>query len=55
MALVFFLFKEDTGWPKSKFAILNGYNSENMHFWPQVGEAKVPLGGLSLVWKIVNK
>ena len=44
-----------TGWPKSKFANLNGYNSENMHFWPHVGKAKMCFGGLHLFFKIVNK
>ena len=29
-----------TGWPKSKFEICFGYNSENMHFWPYVGKAQ---------------
>ena len=37
-----------TGWPKSKFAISNGYNSENMHFRPHVGKAKMCFGGLHL-------
>ena len=44
-----------TGWPKSKFEICFGYNSENMHFWPCVGKAKMCLGGVGLFWKIVNK
>ena len=44
-----------TGWPKSKFANSNGYNSENIHFWPHVGKAKVGLGCLSLFLEIVNK
>ena len=38
--------KEITGWPKSKFAISNGYNFENMHFWPHVGKAKMCFGGI---------
>ena len=37
-----------TGWPKSKFANSNGYNSVNMHFWPHVGKAKMCLGVVSL-------
>ena len=37
-----------TGWPKSKFAISNGYTSINMHFWPHVGKAKMCFGGLHL-------
>ena len=37
-----------TGWPKYKFAISNGYNSENPHFWPHVGKAKMCFGGLHL-------
>ena len=44
-----------TGWPKSKFAISNGYNSEDTHFWPHVGKAKMCFGGLHLFLKIVNK
>ena len=44
-----------TGWPKPKFEICFGYNSENMRFWPYVGKAKMCLGGESLFWKIVNK
>ena len=44
-----------TGWPKSKFEICFGYNSENMSVWPYVGKAKMCLGGESLFWKIVNK
>ena len=43
--------KYATGWPKSKFEVCFGYNSENMHFWPYVGKAKMCLGGESLVWK----
>ena len=38
-----------TGWPKSKFANSNGYNSVNMHFWTHVGKSKMCLGGLSLI------
>ena len=37
-----------TGWPKSKFEICFGFNSENMCFWPYVGKAKMCLGGESL-------
>ena len=35
--------------------ISNGYNAENMHFWPHVGKAKMCFGGLHLFLKIVNK
>ena len=35
---------DQSGWPKSEFANSNGYNSENMHFLPHAGKAKVPLG-----------
>ena len=31
--------KYKTGWPKSKFPISNGYNSEMNPFWPHVGKA----------------
>ena len=41
---------QHTGWPKSKFATSNGYNSRNMHFWPYVGKAKMCFEGLSLFW-----
>ena len=44
-----------TGWPKSKFEICFGYNSECMHFWPYIGKAKMCLGVVSLFWEIVNK
>ena len=37
-----------TGWPKSKFPNSNGYNSENTHFWPHLGTAKMCFGGLHL-------
>jgi len=37
-----------TGWPKSKFEICIGYNSENVRFWPYVGKAKMCLGSVSL-------
>ena len=37
-----------TGWPKSKFEICFGYNTENMRFWPYVGKAKMCLGAESL-------
>ena len=30
---------------KSCWADSNGYNSENMHFWPQVGEVKMSIRG----------
>ena len=49
------LFISTTGWPKSKFAISNSYNSINMHFWPHVGKAKICFGCLHLFHKIVNK
>ena len=42
---------QDTGWPKSKFEICFGYNS---NFWPYVGKAKPGLGGVSFL-EIVNK
>ena len=35
-----------TGWPKSKFEMSFGYNSETMPFWPHVGKAKLRLGGV---------
>ena len=44
-----------TGWPKSKFANSNGYNSENTHFWPHVVKSKMCFGCLHLFLKIVNK
>ena len=40
----------DTGWPKSKFANSNGYNSVNMHFWPDVGKAKMCLAWHAYVY-----
>ena len=43
-----YFFTNSTGWPKSKFANSNGYNSENMHLWPHVDKAKMCLGGLHL-------
>ena len=30
-------------WPKSKFLISNGYDSESMHIWPWIGKAKMRL------------
>ena len=41
-----------TGWPKSKFLILNDYNSETKHFWPHVGKAKMGLRGGSFFEKL---
>ena len=41
------VFPFTTGCPGSIFEILNVYNSETMHFWPHVGEAKMCLGCLS--------
>ena len=38
-------FSAHTGWPKSKFLISNGYNSETKHFRPHVGKAKMRLRG----------
>ena len=40
-----------------KFANWNGYNSESMHVWPQVDQAKMCLEVLYFFffWKIVNK
>ena len=35
----------NTGWPKSKFLILNGCNSETKHFWPCFVKAKMRLRG----------
>ena len=43
--------KFHTGWPKS---ISFGYNSETIHFWPYVDEAKMCLRGVSFfqeLWK----
>ena len=39
-----------TGWPKSKFVISPGCNSETMHFWTHVGKAKMCLRGVHLFW-----
>ena len=36
---LFYLLKS-TGWPKSQFASLNGYNYENIQFWPHVVKSK---------------
>ena len=36
----------NTAWPKSKFEMSFGYNSETMHFWPNVGKAKMRLRGV---------
>ena len=44
-----------TGWPKSKFEMSFGYNSETMHFWPYVGKAKMRLRSVQFFWQIVNK
>ena len=38
-----------TGWPKSKFEICFGYNSENKRFWPYVGKAKMSFGDGRLI------
>ena len=38
---------QDTGWPKSKFEICFGFNSD---FWPYVGKAKLDLGGVSFLF-----
>ena len=40
-----------TGWPKSKFEICFGYNSENKHFWHYVGKAKMGLTAVSFFLK----
>ena len=40
----------DTGWPKSKFEMSFGNNSETMHFWPHVGKAKMRLRGIQFFW-----
>ena len=57
MYTVYFYFQNlwSAGWPKSKFANSNGYNCENMHFWPHVDKAKMCFGGLQLLLKILNK
>ena len=44
-----------TGWPKSKIAKSNGYNSENMHRWPNVGKGEMLLASISLFYQILNK
>ena len=41
-----------TGWPKLKFDNSNGYNSQSVHFWPNVGKAKMCLGGPSLIRRL---
>ena len=46
----FFFVKSTTGWPKSKFLILNGSTAKTMHIWPLVGKVKIGLRGYSFLW-----
>ena len=45
-------YEQCTGWPKSKFEISFGYNSETMHFWLYVSKAKMGLRAVQLFCRL---